>query len=103
VALGELVAARREPAPQPIVRKDLKPLVYVFGDLAGEKESPVYALDELNRALDGVTAPEGGPIERHSIAAPATSDRAALKWDGEWQITYGSSATWASPSRWCWC
>jgi multidrug efflux pump subunit AcrB len=88
VALAELVAARREPAPQPIVRKDLKPVVYVFGDLAGERESPVYAIAAINRVLDGIAAPEGGAIERHSVAAPATSERSALKWDGEWQITY---------------
>jgi multidrug efflux pump subunit AcrB len=88
VALAELVTARREPVPQPIVRKDLKPVVYVFGDLAGERESPVYAIAAINRTLDGIAAPEGGAIERHSIAAPATSERSALKWDGEWQITY---------------
>ena len=27
-------------------------------------------------------------MERYAIAAPLTSDRPALKWDGEWQITY---------------
>ena len=32
--------------------------------------------------------PDGAGIERYSIAAPETSDRAAMKWDGEWQITY---------------
>jgi len=88
VALSELVTSRREPAPQPILRKDLKPVVYVLGDVAGARESPVYAIAALDRALDGVRAPEGGKIERRSISAPATSERAALKWDGEWQYTY---------------
>jgi multidrug efflux pump subunit AcrB len=88
VALSQLVTAREVPEAQPIVHKDLKPVVYVFGDLAGERESPVYALADLNRSLDNLTLPGGARIERYSVEAPLTSDRAALKWDGEWQITY---------------
>jgi multidrug efflux pump subunit AcrB len=88
VALAELVAARRESEPQPVVRKDLKPVVYVFGDLAGERESPVYALAELNRKVDALRLRNGERVARYSVRAPATSDAPALKWDGEWQITY---------------
>jgi multidrug efflux pump subunit AcrB len=88
VALAELVAARRESEPQPMVRKDLKPVVYVFGDLAGEKESPVYALAQLNRKVDALRLRNGERVARYSVRAPATSDEPALKWDGEWQITY---------------
>ena len=39
------------PEPQPLVRKDLKPVVYVMGDLAGERESPVYAILQMDAAL----------------------------------------------------
>ncbi len=88
VSLSELARERRTPEPQPIVHKDLKPVVYVFGDLAGERESPVYALAELNRKIDALVLEDGSRIERYAIAAPETSDRPALKWDGEWQITY---------------
>ena len=70
------------------MRKDLKPVVYVMGDLAGEKESPVYAILALNEKLDALKLPDGAGIERFSTVAPETSDRAAMKWDGEWQITY---------------
>ncbi|HET8645305.1 MAG TPA: efflux RND transporter permease subunit, partial [Vicinamibacteria bacterium] len=88
VALSELVRASAQPEAQPIVHKDLKPVVYVFGDLAGARESPVYALADLNRQLDALPMPDGARVERHAIEAPLTSDRPALKWDGEWQITY---------------
>jgi multidrug efflux pump subunit AcrB len=88
VSLAELARPVAEPEPQPILHKDLKPVVYVFGDLAGERESPVYALAALNEKIDGLALPHGGRVERHAIAAPLTSDRPALKWDGEWQITY---------------
>jgi multidrug efflux pump subunit AcrB len=88
LALSELTSVKSVPEPQPILHKDLRPLVYVFGDLAGERESPVYALAELNRKLDALRLPDGSRVERHAIAAPESSGRPALKWDGEWQITY---------------
>ncbi len=88
VAIGDLARVERAPEPQPLVRKDLKPVVYVMGDLAGEKESPVYAILALNEKLDALKLPDGAGIERFSTVAPETSDRVAMKWDGEWQITY---------------
>ena len=33
-------------------------------------------------------ARRGARVERYAIEAPATSRSAAMKWDGEWQITY---------------
>ena len=88
VALSELVTVRREPAPQPIVHKDLQPVAYVFGDLAGERESPVYALAALDERIDAIALPGGGRIERLPVSGPGGSERPSLRWDGEWQITY---------------
>jgi multidrug efflux pump subunit AcrB len=88
VALGELARPQRTREPQPILHKDLKPVVYVYGDLAGERESPVYALAALNAKIDALHPDAGARIERYAVEAPSTSDRPALKWDGEWQITY---------------
>ena len=88
VSLAELTRVERGPEPQPLVRKDLKPVVYVMGDLAGEQESPVYAILALDEKLDALKLSGGTGIERYSTAAPETSDRVAMKWDGEWQITY---------------
>ncbi len=88
VALSELVNVVQVREPQPILHKDLKPVVYVFGDLAGERESPVYALAALNQKIDALTLASGARVARYAVAAPESSDFAALKWDGEWQITY---------------
>ncbi len=88
ISIAELARVERGPEPQPRVRKDLKPVVYVMGDLAGEMESPVYAILALDAKLDAVKLPDGTGIERYSTVAPETSDRVAMKWDGEWQITY---------------
>ncbi len=88
VALAELARPVSETEPQPVVHKDLKPVVYVFGDLAGSRESPVYALAALDRKIDALVLPDGAHVERYAVEPPETSDRPALKWDGEWQITY---------------
>ena len=67
-------------------RKDLRPVIYVTGDVAGTIESPVYAILAMNRTLD-----EGQPshpaLNRYNAVQPATLDETAIKWDGEWQIT----------------
>jgi len=88
VSVAALARVERLPEPQALMRKDLKPVVYVMGDLAGEKESPVYAILAIDEKLDGLKLPDGTGIERYATAVPDTSDRLAMKWDGEWQITY---------------
>jgi multidrug efflux pump subunit AcrB len=88
IAIGDIARVEEVPEPQPRVRKDLKPVVYVMGDLAGERESPVYAIMALDQKLDALKLPDGSELERYSVEAPETQDRAAMKWDGEWQITY---------------
>jgi multidrug efflux pump subunit AcrB len=67
-------------------RRDLRPVVYVTGDVAGTIESPVYAILAMDRRLDSVRV-RGGPIGIYNAVQPARLDETALKWDGEWQIT----------------
>jgi len=67
-------------------RRDLRPVIYVTGDVAGTIESPVYAILAMNRALDSIRV-EGAAIERYNAVQPDRLDQTALKWDGEWQIT----------------
>jgi len=88
LALGELARALPEPEAQPIVHKDLKPVVYVFGDVSGAGASPVYTLASLSRRIDAWSAADGSHVERYAVEPPLTSDRLAVKWDGESQITY---------------
>lgn len=88
VSLAELARPERLPELPALVRKDLKPVVYVMGELAGQKESPVYAILELDRRLDALELPEGTGLAHFSTVVPSTTDRVALKWDGEWQVTY---------------
>jgi multidrug efflux pump subunit AcrB len=71
-----------------IYHKNLMPVVYVIGDVAGAKESPVYAILELRKKIDAITLPEGYRIDQHTAALPESDRRFAMKWDGEWHITY---------------
>jgi multidrug efflux pump subunit AcrB len=68
------------------VRKDLRPAIYVTGDVAGAIESPVYAILEMNRRLDGIRV-NGASIARYNAVQPDRLDETAIKWDGEWQVT----------------
>ncbi|PKN62064.1 MAG: multidrug transporter AcrB [Deltaproteobacteria bacterium HGW-Deltaproteobacteria-15] len=88
VALSDLVSAGKIPMDRSIYHKNLMPVVYVVGDVAGVKESPVYAILEMQKKIDQISLPEGYRIEQHTSRIPRTDQRYAMKWDGEWHITY---------------
>ena len=88
VALRELVQVAQAVEDKSIYHKNLMPVTYVTGDVAGAMESPVYAILKLGPEMDKFKAPEGYAIEQHMAALPTDSDRYSMKWDGEWHITY---------------
>ena len=88
VAVGELVRAERSIEDKSIYHKNLMPVVYVTADVAGEIESPVYAMLKLGPALEAMKLPEGYAMAQHTAAQPFSTDKYAMKWDGEWHITY---------------
>jgi multidrug efflux pump subunit AcrB len=67
-------------------RKDLRPAIYVTGDVAGVIESPVYAIMAMNARLDQVRV-NGARIARYNAVPPDRLAETAIKWDGEWQVT----------------
>jgi multidrug efflux pump subunit AcrB len=85
--LGDLVRVDDTTEAPPILHKNLKRVVYVLADLAGAQESPVYAIAALDGKVGALPVPEGYAIERLATHAPETTDRLAMKWDGEWHIT----------------
>jgi len=88
VPLSELVQVRTTTQDRSIYHKNLKPVVYVTGDMAGERESPVYAILQMNRAISKMKIPQGYEVARFTTTAPFDTHKAAMKWDGEWHITY---------------
>lgn len=68
-------------------RKNLMPVTYVTSDVAGEIESPVYAVLALGPKLDAYRG-MGYQIEQYVATQPGNENKYAMKWDGEWHITY---------------
>jgi len=88
VSLRELVRNQPTLDDKSIYHKNLMPVTYVTGDVAGAMESPVYAVLKLGPEMKKIKAPEGYEIEQHMAAQPFDAGRYAMKWDGEWHITY---------------
>jgi multidrug efflux pump subunit AcrB len=86
--ISEMTRAVTDSAPPEVHHKDLHRVVYVLGDVAGREESPVYAIGGLRPRIADLRAPDGGSIHQLSTRPPDTDERYALKWDGEWHITY---------------
>jgi multidrug efflux pump subunit AcrB len=88
VPLSALVIARKTQSERSIYHKNLMPVVYVIGDVAGEKESPVYAILEMQKKIDAISLAEGYKVTQHTAGLPDSDRKFAMKWDGEWHITY---------------
>jgi multidrug efflux pump subunit AcrB len=88
VSIGEIVRVSQTAEEQTVYHKNLLPVTYVTADVAGAIESPVYAILQMNRALEAVRVPEGYAVEIFNAQQPFDSTKYAMKWDGEWHITY---------------
>lgn len=88
IPLSDFVHSERVFEDKSIYHKNLLPVTYVTADIAGEIESPVYAVLKIGLEIDKIKIPEGYAIEQHMAALPSDSDRYSMKWDGEWHVTY---------------
>ena len=91
IPLRELVTIERSITDKSIYHKNLMPVTYVIGDVAGTVESPVYAIQTMNKAIAKLDARRFAPaatgIAIHNASQPVTDQEPAIKWDGEWHIT----------------
>jgi multidrug efflux pump subunit AcrB len=91
VPLRELVSIERTVTDKSIYHKNLMPVTYVIGDVAGVVESPVYAILKMNQALRRLDTTAfggaGSQLRIYNAHLPFTDARPAMKWDGEWHIT----------------
>ena len=83
VPLSEIVELIESQREHSIYHKDLLPLVYVTGDMTGEKDSPLYGMFDISASLK-----ESGGPEQWFFSQPDNPYEYSLKWDGEWQVTY---------------
>jgi multidrug efflux pump subunit AcrB len=91
VPLRELVKVDHTITDKSIYHKNLMPVTYVIGDVAGVVESPVYAIFKMNQALKKLDVqPYGGSgagLKVYNANLPFSDLEPAMKWDGEWHIT----------------
>jgi multidrug efflux pump subunit AcrB len=108
VPLGELVRVEETVGDHSIYHKNLMPVVYVTGDVAGAEESPVYAILKLNEKIEKLgsgtasrsaresnaigtasgSATPAGKFEIYTLNQPFSTEKPSMKWDGEWHITF---------------
>ncbi len=91
VPLRELVTVKQTITDKSIYHKNLMPVTYVIGDVAGVVESPVYAILKMNDALAKLDTREfggdGSPLKIYNAILPFSDQQPSMKWDGEWHIT----------------
>jgi multidrug efflux pump subunit AcrB len=91
VPLSELVRLERVQGERSLYRKNLKPVTYVTADVAGEVESPAYAMFNIDREVRALDARKFGALTAalpiYHLNLPLDDLSPALKWDGEWHIT----------------
>jgi multidrug efflux pump subunit AcrB len=68
-------------------------VVFVTGDMGGKLDSPLYGMFDIRSKVNGMAiwtlCPAGGTLGEYFIKpAERPLRRYAIKWDGEWQVTY---------------
>jgi multidrug efflux pump subunit AcrB len=87
VPIADLVDINETTSAKSIYRKNQKRVVYVMADMAGQLESPAYAILGMEEKLKQIQLPKGYKINEMYLGQPDFEDDYTVKWDGEWQIT----------------
>ncbi|MBI3714230.1 MAG: efflux RND transporter permease subunit [Burkholderiales bacterium] len=89
VPIRELVTVHDAEREQPSMHKDGLAMNFVFADMAGKIDSPLYGMFKARSEIAKIVAPDGQSLQEFFIHAPQDPYRGySLKWDGEWQVTY---------------
>lgn len=79
VEIDQLFQPAKVKESQSLFRKNLKPVVYVFSEMTGEEEAPVYGIQKVQPQI---------PYKLQTAEVPWDTREPVVKWDGEWFITY---------------
>ena len=88
VPLGELVRVEQTKVEPTRYEKNLLPVTYVIADVGGGEDSPAYAILKLKEKIAAIKTTQGYGVTQLFTRQPEDTARPAVKWDGEWQITY---------------
>ena len=84
IAISEFVSVDLVTQDQLIYHKNLRPVVYVVADMAGKTDSPLYGMFQAVTEF----SKQHPDVAMFYTQAPDKPFMKAIKWDGEWQITY---------------
>ena len=87
VPLSELVTLQEGSEQKTIYHKNLRRVTYVIGDMAGVAESPAYGIINMLKPVDEIMM-NGNHLKQYSSVQPTDPSEYAMKWDGEWHVTY---------------
>lgn len=87
VPVRDIVQVKQDTLRKSISRKDQQRVVYVLADMAGDLESPAYAILGMEKTLKEMKLPIGYEISDLYMGQPEETSNFTVKWDGEWQIT----------------
>jgi len=88
IPLKDLTHRKSLTQDSPIYHKNLQRVTYVIADVAGRQESPVYAILSLRKGIQDLAQEKNYAVTEYFSQQPKNPLEQALKWDGEWQITY---------------
>jgi len=88
IPISDLIHVKEDIIEKSIMHKNMRRVVYVTADMAGELESPVYALMDFSDRLKDINMPVGYTLHEEWNKQPDTDSEYTVKWDGEWQITF---------------
>ena len=85
VPVSELVKIKQAHIDAPIIHKNMIPMIMVVADMAGELDSPLYGMFDM---VNQFNQSDEMAFNQYYISQPSGLDEVAIKWDGEWKITY---------------
>jgi multidrug efflux pump subunit AcrB len=87
-SLSDLIDVSKGIKDKSIFRKNQQRVVYVTAEMAGNLESPIYAINSISEQLPKIKLPAGYSLNEDYKEEPKLEKDYTLKWDGEWKITY---------------
>lgn len=87
VPVSDIVKVRQDTLRTSINRKDQQRVVYILADMAGDLESPAYAILGMEEKLKQIELPKGYTLDEIYMGQPKDESNFTVKWDGEWQVT----------------
>ncbi|MBF0251419.1 MAG: efflux RND transporter permease subunit, partial [Alphaproteobacteria bacterium] len=88
IPLSELGRFERVAQDPLIFHKDLRPVEFVTGEVAGRLAAPIYGMFAVEDMLADYVAPDGAKLDPHWIGPPEDGFSSAFEWTGEWTVTY---------------